>query len=701
MINRGALFCDETENYRVPNEADPGQKVTFYFRTEKNGADSVYLIEYEKNGRTNERYMAYSHSDQWFDYYACHFSVGYRPVQYYFRIRKGEETCYYNRMGVSDAVGGPAFRVTPGFHVPEWCKGAVMYQIYVDRFCNGDPSNDVETNEYIYIGRPVQKAASWDELPSAMDVGRFYGGDLQGIRDKLEYLKSLKVDVLYLNPIFVSPSNHKYDCQDYDHIDPHYGVIVRDGDGLVDPQDLDNDKAIKYTVRTAGTENLTASDQLFSTLVKEAHALGIRVIIDGVFNHCGSFHKWLDAELIYQHQGDYPAGAYVSADSRYRSFFKFRKDSWPFNDSYDGWWGHATLPKLNYEESPELYQYILDIGRKWVSPPFSADGWRLDVAADLGRTAEFNHQFWKDFRSAVKDANPEAVLIAEHYGDPSEWLQGDEWDTIMNYDAFMEPLSWFLTGMEKHSDEAKEELFGNGRAFFDSMNYHMSRMQTPSLFSAMNELSNHDHSRFLTRTNRKVGRLASAGAGMASEGISYGRFRQGVVMQMTWPGNPTIYYGDEAGVCGWTDPDNRRTYPWGNEDLELIEFHRYMTGIRKRHPVFRYGSLKELAAEQDVIVYGRFLSLKREEYRRLSECLGVVAVNVSSETRQVRVPVWQIGMEDSMVLCRKMLTYEEGYNAGNLYSPVENGFAVIELPPISSAVFVAEDDVLKKVIKKA
>lgn len=227
MINRGALFCDETENYRVPNEADPGQKVTFYFRTEKNGADSVYLIEYEKNGRTNERYMAYSHSDQWFDYYACHFSVGYRPVQYYFRIRKGEETCYYNRMGVSDTVGGPAFRVTPGFHVPEWCKGAVMYQIYVDRFCNGDPSNDVETNEYIYIGRPVQKSASWDELPSAMDVGRFYGGDLQGIRDKLEYLKSLKVEVLYLNPIFVSPSNHKYDCQDYDHIDPHYGVIVR------------------------------------------------------------------------------------------------------------------------------------------------------------------------------------------------------------------------------------------------------------------------------------------------------------------------------------------------------------------------------------------------------------------------------------------------------------------------------------------
>ena len=113
----------------------------------------------------------------------------------------------------------------------------------------------------------------------------------------------------------------------------------------------------------------------------------------------------------------------------------------------------------------------MDIGKKWVSPPFNADGWRLDVAADLGRTSEFNHQFWKDFRKAVKEANPEAVIIAEHYGDPSEWLKGDEWDTVMNYDAFMEPVSWFLTGLEKHSDEANESLYGNGKAFFEMMRY--------------------------------------------------------------------------------------------------------------------------------------------------------------------------------------------------------------------------------------
>lgn len=687
MINRAALFCDETKDYRTPCEADAGQRITFYFRTAKNGADTVYLIEYEKDGRKYERPMTRSHSDSLFDYYSCHFQVGYRPVQYCFRIRQDKDCCYYSRVGVKEQEEGPYFVVTPGFHVPEWAKGAVMYQIYVDRFCNGDPANDVETNEYIYIGKPVQRVKDWNSLPDAMDVGRFYGGDLQGVRDKLSYLKHLKVEVIYLNPIFVSPSNHKYDCQDYDHVDPHYGVICHDEDGLVDPADTDNDNAKKYAIRTAHPDNLTASDQLFCTLIKEAHALGIRVIVDGVFNHCGSFNKWLDAELIYQHEGEYPKGAYVSAESRYRNFFKFNNQKgWPFNESYDGWWSHATLPKLNYEESPELYQYIMDIGRKWVSPPFNADGWRLDVAADLGRTPEFNHKFWKDFRAAVKDANHEAVLIAEHYGDPSSWLGGDEWDTVMNYDAFMEPVSWFLTGMEKHSDEARPELFGDGRAFFKAMHYHMSRMQTPSLYTAMNELSNHDHSRFLTRTNRRVGRLASAGAQAASEGISYGRFRQGVVMQMTWPGCPTIYYGDEAGVCGWTDPDNRRTYPWGNENLELIEFHRYMTGIRKRYPAFRNGSLKELLAERDVIAYGRFLRGTTED----ENCEGVVAVNVSSEWKTVRIPVWQIGVDDSFHMCRKMLTYEEGYNAGTLYLPVKDGFAELQLPPVSSAVLVAE-----------
>lgn len=688
-INREALFCDETGDYRCPCDADTGQEITFFFRTERDGADAVYFIEFDKSGRMKERDMYCSHNDSLFDYYSCKLTLGDEVLRYCFRVDREEDICFYSRIGViREPDRKTSFRMTPGFFVPEWCKGAVMYQIYVDRFCNGDTTNDVVTNEYIYIGKPVEQVTDWNERPATMDVRRFYGGDIRGIWDKLSYLKGLKVEVIYLNPVFVSPSNHKYDCQDYDHVDPHFGVIRRDMDLLVTPDAMDNDNAGKYTIRTADEENLSASDLLFARFVEAAHEKGIRVIIDGVFNHCGSFNKWLDAELIYQHEGGYPPGAYVSEASPYRNFFKFNnKDGWPFNDSYDGWWGHGTLPKLNYEESPQLYQYILDIGKKWVSPPFNVDGWRLDVAADLGRTSEFNHQFWKDFRKAVKEANPDAVILAEHYGDPGSWLQGDEWDTVMNYDAFMEPVSWFLTGMEKHSDESNEGLYGNGQAFFDTMQYHMCRMQTPSLMAAMNELSNHDHSRFLTRTNRRVGRLHTAGSAAASEGINYGIFRQGVVMQMTWPGAPTIYYGDEAGVCGWTDPDNRRTYPWGNEDLELIEFHRYMTGIRKRSPAFRSGSLRQLAAGQGMIAYGRFC---RGERGRI-ESKGVVVINTFHEQRMFQIPVWLIGVTDSEYMSRRMLTYEDGYNAGALNYEVKKGILEIQLPSVGAAVLVAAE----------
>ena len=516
-----------------------------------------------------------------------------------------------------------------------------------------------------------------------MDVGRFYGGDLQGVWDKLDYLQYLGVEVIYFNPLFVSPSNHKYDSQDYEHIDPHYGVIVRDGGQAVPKGAVSNEDASRYRLRSAAPENLTASDAFFAEFVEELHRRGMRVIIDGVFNHCGSFNKWLDREKIYEKTGGYEAGAYVSKDSPYRSFFRFNDETaWPDNDSYDGWWGHDTLPKLNYEGSDRLYNYVMSIARKWVSPPFNVDGWRLDVAADLGHSSEYNHKFWRDFRKNVKEANPEAIILAEHYGDPGSWLAGDQWDTVMNYDAFMEPLTWFLTGMEKHSDEYNGILLGDGVSFFRSMNYHMARMKTPSLLTSMNQLSNHDHSRFLTRTNQTVGRLATAGAKKAEEGIHYGVFREAVMVQMTWPGAPTLYYGDEAGVCGWTDPDNRRTYPWGRENFELIEFYSYMIRIHKGMPALRRGSLKQLLADRQLIAYGRV--------RGRNRC--VVAVNNRNNRREIQLPVWELGITDEEKIMRVMLTEENGYNVGILEYHSRDGILTLEMPAHGSILLVAGMD---------
>ena len=678
-LNKRALFADETLDYRIPEEPDEGDSVVLRFRTGKDNTDHVYCISDE-----GKMQMKKTSSDSLFDYYEIQITAGENPLYYYFQAEKDGQVCFYDRLGTdADPKGSHAFCITPGFHTPEWAKGAVMYQIYIDRFCNGDPDNDVTDDEYIYIGCPVQQVKDWNAGPEAMDVGRFYGGDLQGVWDKLDYLQYLGIEVIYFNPLFVSPSNHKYDSQDYEHIDPHFGVIVRDGGQAVPQGAVSNEDASRYRLRSAAPENLTASDAFFAEFVEELHRRGMRVIIDGVFNHCGSFNKWLDREKIYEKMGGYETGAYVSEDSPYRSFFRFNDETvWPDNDSYDGWWGHDTLPKLNYEESDQLYDYVMSIARKWGSPPFNVDGWRLDVAADLGHSSEYNHKFWRDFRKNVKEANPEAIILAEHYGDPGSWLAGDQWDTVMNYDAFMEPLTWFLTGMEKHSDEYNGILFGDGVSFFRSMNYHMARMKTPSLLTAMNQLSNHDHSRFLTRTNQTVGRLATAGAKKAEEGIHYGVFREAVMVQMTWPGAPTLYYGDEAGVCGWTDPDNRRTYPWGHENFELIEFYSYMIRIHKGMPALRRGSIKQLLADRQLIAYGRI--------RGKNKC--VVAVNNRNNRREIQLPVWELGITDEEKIMRVMLTEEKGYNAGILEYYARDGILALEMPAHSSILLVAGVD---------
>ena len=674
-MNRDALFCDGTQDYVSPAEPAENEKVFLRFRTAHNDVEEVRLL----TGEYSHAMWKVRSGDE-FDLYEIEWQLGTEPFRYSFEIKKGEQIWYFNRYGVSDhREDYYAFTIVPGFSTPDWAKGAVMYQIFVDRFCNGDPSNDVEDREYIYIGEPSARIRDWNQMPAARDIHNFYGGDLQGVMDKLDYLQDLGVEVIYFNPLFVSPSNHKYDIQDYDYIDPHYGKIVADGGEALPEGAQDNVRATKYQKRTGDIRNLEASNELFIRLVEEMHKRGMRVILDGVFNHCGSFNKWMDRERIYEQQPEYPKGAYVSADSPYRDFFHFsdnRDEAWPYNGSYDGWWGHDTLPKLSYEDSPELEQYIMDVGKKWVSPPYNVDGWRLDVAADLGCSNEYNHMFWKRFRKEVKSANPEALILAEHYGDPIEWLQGDEWDSVMNYDAFMEPLTWFLTGMEKHSDERRLDLWGNSDNFIGAMRHFMASMLTPSLQVAMNELSNHDHSRFLTRTNQIVGRVENVGSKAAEEGVNHAVMREAVVVQMTWVGAPTIYYGDEAGLCGFTDPDNRRTYPWGKEDQELIAFHRDIIRIRRENPELREGSIKEVESDYNFLSYGRF--------NRQGQCL--IAINNDNQTIKKDLIVWPLGIPKSGRMKTLLTTDERGYSLEVREYDIRAGKITLEMPPTSSVI---------------
>lgn len=668
-----ALFSDGTSEYRYPVEPKAGDSVRLCLRVAKNSVTEAFVCIGDK------RILLVPKREQGdFVFLETMYTVGAEPVRYVYEIQFGNEVWFYDRRGPVKETGEEfAFLMTPGFEVPQWAKGAVMYQIFTDRFCNGTSANDVLDREYCYIKEHVRNVRDWNRLPEPMDVRDFYGGDLQGVRKKLDYLQELGVEVIYFNPLFVSPSNHKYDSQDYDYIDPHYAVILRDEGETLAEWDKDNFRATRYANRVSRKENLETSNAYFASLVEEIHKRGMRVILDGVFNHCGSFHKWMDRERIYENAPGYAKGAYVSEYSPYRNFFAFERQDWPYNENYKGWWDHNTLPKLNYEASKELQDYILSVAKKWIAPPYCVDGWRLDVAADLGHSEEFNHIFWQKFRKAVKEENPEALILAEHYGSAKAWLAGNEWDSVMNYDAFMEPITWFFTGMEKHSDAFRGDLVGNAEAFWDAMNYHMAQFQTNSLQAAMNELSNHDHSRFLTRTNGKVGRVGTLGSAAASEGVKKSLFLAAVAMQMTWVGAPTVYYGDEAGVCGFTDPDNRRTYPWGREDRELIWAHKELIRIHKSFPALRTGSLKMLYQAKDVVAYGRFDGRD-----------AIVAVfNRGEEERQAELPVWEIGISGEAPMVSLFVSGKEGCSVEAQIRDIHDGTFILNLPPESAMIW--------------
>jgi len=660
------IYSDETESFLSPPEPKQGQPITFTIRTIKNNPDAVYL---HINGSKHEMIKEKPHSNL-FDTYTYKIALNDSAL-YYYSIVKNNETYYYNKQGTQPSLDHMYnFKVFPGFQSPQWAKGAVMYHIFVDRFYNGDLSNDVITKEYSYLGIMAKGEDNWEAPLTNQDFVTFYGGDLQGIIDKMSYLKNLGIDVIYLSPVFLSPSSHKYDIQDYDYIDPHFGVILKDGGKTVSPFEPDNKKATMHIKRTTDITNLEASNELFAKLVEHAHNAGIKVILDGVFNHCGAFHRWLNKEGIYKEKG-----AYESKSSPYVDYFKWYDDAWPNNIAYDGWWGHSNHPKLNFEQSQELYDYMLEVGKKWVSPPYNADGWRLDVAADLGQSQEFNHKFWRDFRRVVKEANPDAVILGEHYGDCQPWLSGDQWDTIMNYDAFMEPLTWFLTGVQKHSEEFKGDMLNNTAAFEGAMRHHMARMSYQSVYTSMNQLSNHDHSRFLTRTNMRTGRLHTVGAEGADMGIQKSILYEAVIFQMTWPGAPTLYYGDEAGLTGWTDPDNRRPYPWGKEDKSMISFHRAAIALHKNHTALKTGSLEYLHNEHGVISYGRWDK---------NEKLAVI-INNNNHSVVINLPVWKMDIMDGS-MSTLIYTANESFNLDKKSYWIIDGFMQVFMDSHSAMV---------------
>lgn len=433
--------------------------------------------------------------------------------------------------------------------VPNWVYDAIFYQIFPDRFANGNPANDPEN---------VQP---WGAPPAFKG---FQGGDLVGIQRKLDYLSDLGANAIYLNPIFLSASNHRYDTIDYFRIDPRLG-----------------------------------SNADFHSLIDAAHRRGIRIILDGVFNHCArgffAFNDLLENEN----------------DSGYKNWFHVRKFPLRAYDpgqarNYEGWWGYKSLPKLN-TANPAVRRYLFNIARYWIEQ--GADGWRMDVPNEID-----DDDFWAEFRQVVRQANPDAYLLGEIWDIGPRWVDDAHFDGIMNYPA-RSALLGFLTGDISSGQFAE----------------HVESLLTvypPEHTGAMyNLLGSHDTERVMTRLGSDANVVALA-----------------FLFMFAYPGIPSIYYGDEIGLEGGKDPDCRRAFPWDDAQWNhaLLARVKKLAAVRQAAPELRRGEFSRLLVTENTHIYAFARSLERSHI--------LVILNASSSPTSARIPVAGLGLENGRVL---------------------------------------------------
>ncbi|WP_123623129.1 glycoside hydrolase family 13 protein [Halorubrum sp. CSM-61] len=531
-------------------------------KTKRGNVERVRLLHADKfdwpESATRTPMRLVGHDEQ-YDYWQLAVTPPNRRLCYAFHLKSGEERLWLTEWGfeagtIDDLPTAGERRSLHYFEFPflhpsnvadppDWVQDAVFYQIFPERFENGDPSRNPDS------------VADWGDSPTS---DSFFGGDLQGIIDRLDHLDDLGVTALYLTPVFESSSNHKYNTTDYTRIDPQFG-----------------------------------DEETLRELVEAAHDLDIRVMLDGVFNHCGRrFEPFQD---VVEH----------GADSEYADWFHVHEFPISFEPrpSYDAFGFEPYMPKLN-TENPEVRSYLLDVATYWVEE-FGIDGWRLDVANEV------DHAFWRDLRREVKAIDPDTYILGEVWHDARPWLHGDQFDAVMNY-PFSYAVYEFLTEAEIDAS-----------TFADKCTRFLMRYPDRTNRSLFNLLGSHDTERLLHRC-----------------GGDERTFRLAMLLLFTYPGAPCVYYGDEVGMTGGDDPDCRRTMVWDEteQNRDLLAFVRRLISLRTDTHPLRRGSL---SFDRDLTDGDRLV------YRRRSDD-GSVAVAINRGSDPVRLPA--DALDDEMIV---------------------------------------------------
>lgn len=526
------------------------------FRTKLNGVETIIPME-----------KLVSKEEDTVCYYQIKVTVYEDMLHYHFYVC-ADQLYYYNQRGITTYMPNETydFKILTNYQQPSWVKEGVFYQIFPERFCNGNPENDVKDQEYYFDGHPAIKVKNWNERPKyyrevhGLD---FYGGDLEGIKQKIPYLKKLGVTSLYINPIFYAATVHKYDCLDYFQVDPHFG-----------------------------------GDEALIELTKELHKNGMKIIIDVSINHTGTANKWFNKEGIFF---DKSIGAFNNLESAERNYYFFKE-----NNEYKSWFDVETLPTLNYtskELKNIIYQSENSLVKKWLKPPFQIDGWRFDVADVMARNdfIQIHHEIWPEIRKSVKEVNKDAYILAEDWCDCSEFLKGNEWDSPMNYYGFNRPVRDFLGEGDIHNQrhQALKEYItkADAKVLANRISEHLAVLPFVIQENQFNLLDSHDVSRLHNNPN-----------------ILYEHYRGAIITMFSIIGTPNIYYGDEAEIDGFLEEMEgcRFPMPWDKDIENTRNYALYQTlcKIKKREKALKYGGYQLISDDNNMLIFARTTKLE-------------------------------------------------------------------------------------------
>jgi alpha-glucosidase len=620
-----SAFTDGTK-YFVSNPLPrKGERIDIFFRVLEDAPVTGVILRAKQNGVEILTTMEKSYVKNGLQYYKAAVTPYEDIFSYQIFIITNHCIYYLTQKGVTTHTPDETYdyKILTDYRQPEWVKGSVFYQIFPDRFNNGNPDNDVKPGEYTFDGHPVIKMENWDSPPLPYNQGHcldFFGGDLEGIRAKIPYLKKLGVTALYLNPIFYAATVHKYDCLDYFTVDPHFG-----------------------------------GDKALAELTEALHKEGMKLIIDVSINHTGTAHRWFNKEGLF-----FPktAGAYNNPHAPERAYYFFEE-----NNRYKAWFGVETLPTLNYTSQAlrdVLYRSPDSLVKKWLKPPYNIDGWRFDVADTMARNDEIqlHHEVWPELRKSIKEENPEAYILAEDWTDCAEYLRGDEWDSPMNYFGCARPLREFAG--EPDLFNARNPLLRNkpykptAKHLAERIRSHLNKLPTVIQENQFNLIDSHDVSRLHNNT-----------------ALDPRHIRGAVMIMFCLPGAPNIYYGNEAGISGWTGSVEgcRFPMPW-SRDFEKDDSYKL------------YSTLSRLKTTKAALREGSFCILHDEDYvfacaRFTPEEMIAAVFSTDDRERLLRIPLCNFGL--SGAVCHEV------FGSGSCY--MDGKDAVITVNPHESDLF--------------